>query len=136
MALRKKAKANPTGFTLVELMIVVAIIGLLAAVAIPQFLNARNRADAKAKVGELVGIAKECATFNAEADQSTTTIQEPTGGQITCGGANPPVSLDLASRRFAAPTTVDCLGKTFSEATGVTIEVSGAGQMECEETQT
>ena len=56
MALPKKAKANPTGFTLVELMIVVAIIGLLSAVAIPQFLNARNRADAKSKVGELVGI--------------------------------------------------------------------------------
>ena len=55
-------------FTLVELMIVVAIIGLLSAVALPQFLNARSRADAKSKVGEAVGLAKECAVFDAEAD--------------------------------------------------------------------
>ena len=131
MALPKKAKANPTGFTLVELMIVVAIIGLLSAVAIPQFLNARNRADAKSKVGELVGIAKECATFNAEADEAASTVHPPVGSAIACGGANPPTTLDLVSREFAAPTTVDCLGKTFSNVTGVTIEVSGAGEISC-----
>ena len=62
------------GFTLVELMIVVAIIGLLSAVALPQFLGARSRADARAKIGEAVGLAKECAVFNAEADVTSTSV--------------------------------------------------------------
>ena len=43
-----KALRSKKGFTLVEIMIVVAIIGLLAAIAIPNFVNARTTARNKA----------------------------------------------------------------------------------------
>ena len=44
---------NKNGFTLVEIMIVVAIIGLLAMVAIPSFIKARNQSQTKACINNL-----------------------------------------------------------------------------------
>ena len=46
-------KMNKKGFTLVEIMIVVAIIGLLAAIAIPNFVRARQKAQAEACIANL-----------------------------------------------------------------------------------
>ena len=81
-------------------MIVVAIVGLLlSAVALPQFLNARDWADAKAKVGDLVAISKECFTFNAEADMTSSTLAGPIN-TVTCGGSSS-ASVTISSRSWS-----------------------------------
>ena len=50
-------KRREEGFTLIELMIVIAIIAILAAVAVTQYNSYKNKAKAK----DLVGIARACA---------------------------------------------------------------------------
>ena len=53
------------GFTLVEIMIVVAIISLLAAIAIPNLLRARHNANEAAGIAALRTISTACESYRA-----------------------------------------------------------------------
>ena len=68
-------KTNKTqiraGFTLVEIMIVVAIIGLLAAIAIPNFVKARATSQANACINNLRQIDAAANEFALEKGKST-----------------------------------------------------------------
>ncbi len=63
-----------TGFTLVEIMIVVAIIGLLAAIAIPNFIKARQSSQRAACVNNLRTIDGAKATWALEQKKTGTDV--------------------------------------------------------------
>ena len=58
-------RVGKRGFTLVEVMIVVAIIALLAAIAIPNLLRARHNANESAAIGSLRTISSAMESFRA-----------------------------------------------------------------------
>jgi prepilin-type N-terminal cleavage/methylation domain-containing protein len=69
--MKAKKSVHGAGFTLVEIMIVVAIIGLLAAIAIPNFVNARQNAQARGCINNLKQIDAAAAQFALERGKVT-----------------------------------------------------------------
>jgi len=59
--LAKKASKKQNGFTLIELMVVIAIVGVLSGVGLPQLLKSQDRAKDSAASATLVNAAKECS---------------------------------------------------------------------------
>ena len=67
----KKFSSKHAGFTLVEIMIVVAIIALLAAIAVPGFLRARKRSQASRILNDLRLIDGAVDQYAIETGRST-----------------------------------------------------------------
>src|SRR5437867_2230290 len=72
----KKLQTKRAGFTLVEIMIVVAIIALLAAIAVPGFLRARKRSQA-------TKILNDLRMIDGAVDQYAIETSRGTGANVT-----------------------------------------------------
>ena len=97
------------GFTLIELMIVVAIIGILAAVALPAYSDYVTRA----KVSEVILAASACRTTISEAYQSGTPATGPGAGNWGCENA-------VQQSQYVAAVATDANGVvTVTSATGL-----------------
>jgi type IV pilus assembly protein PilA len=87
--LQKLSKKKKNGFTMIELMVVVAIVGVLAAVALPAFTSAQNRANDSAASATVTNAARECSLsliLNGDATDYTAANFEVDGTAVagTC----------------------------------------------------
>src|ERR1700761_8269541 len=76
----QKKMNRKSGFTLVEIMIVVAIIGLLAAIAIPNFVKARTTSQQNACINNLRLVDSSKQQWSLEQKQQTTST--PMGSDL------------------------------------------------------
>ena len=90
---------NKKGFTLVELMIVVAIIGILAAIAIPNFVDMQYRAKRAEVPGNVDGIKTAQIAYDAAFDK-----------YIEVSSWAPSDDLTKTQRSWSSGTDFDTLG--------------------------
>ncbi len=108
----QKLNKKRGGFTLVEIMIVVAIIALLAAIAVPGFLRARKRSQASRIINDLRLIDSAVDQYAIENNKSTGSTVPVTAwtAYLKQGSVLYNTGRDLFSNTYG-PQTVDSLPK-------------------------
>lgn len=108
--IRKSMDEKDKGFTLVELLVVMIIIGILAAIAIPVFMNQRAKARDTSTKADVSTLGKEIATYYVDGT-----------GTLTVTGTGPlsvkSGTTEIASVNISTGTKLTTLTNGFKAGT-------------------
>ena len=115
-----KMKQNQQGFTLIELMIVVAIIGILAAVAIPSYRDYTARAQMSEALSLLSGFKTGLAEYHQSQGAFNTSLKATQFGATVSGKYVAKIELKNASADY-----IDVVATMKQATSGVASEIAG-----------
>ncbi|MEA5441578.1 type II secretion system protein [Cyanobium gracile] len=119
----------PAGFTLIELMIVMSLVGILSVVLLPQYFRTKIQAEAAISIAETLSFAEQCAVANKSG--IAVTVQQPFNGAARiCNGQ---AVRQINSRTWSGDAAgIQCLGVTANGSQRrARIRVATDGSLTC-----
>lgn len=120
-----KQRSKPTGFTIVELLIVIVVIGILAAITIVVYIGVQQRASIASLDSDLEGAAKQFGIDNAANSGYPTTVAAANNGQGLKSSAGNSFSTYTVNNS-SSPQTF-CLSET--NTSGVSYYITGTNNI-------
>jgi len=122
------------GFTLIELVVVIAILGILAGIAIPRFLDSRASANGAKLLGDLRTIDSACIIYEAKTGIPPTSISQlvddGNGNSLLAAVPVPPTSDMLITQDSGAQRTFTAQDTAYEITNGRATYTCGEGSKE------